>query len=201
MAQVLSALARQGHRVSRSHTDPMAIKTDAPTTAIWDVLRCWSKHPECLLQLGKRKVDVSGTSPAATILQMEPTVQADFTILPEVAQMLSSKKVSKFMPNPAQWGPGSRGTSHASFGAGAAADGGAEAGETGEGTLMGKKHANQGKRKKMRAERQGDGGQPPGKRAAVGQGVEEAGEGAEEAGEGIDMSEETPAPLASEADE
>jgi hypothetical protein len=95
MAQVLSALVSQGHRVSRSHTDPMAIKTDAPPRAIWDILRCWTKQPECLTQLGNRKVNVSGTAPAAAILKIEPLVQADFSIVPEVAMMLSSKKVSQ----------------------------------------------------------------------------------------------------------
>ena len=40
---VLSALLRQGFRVSRSHTDATAIKTDAPMDALWDVLRCWAR--------------------------------------------------------------------------------------------------------------------------------------------------------------
>ena len=40
---VVSALMRQGYRVSRSHTDPGAIKTDAPSRALWDVLRCWTR--------------------------------------------------------------------------------------------------------------------------------------------------------------
>ena len=38
---VVSALMRQGYRVSRSHTDASAIKTDAPNGVLWDVLRCW----------------------------------------------------------------------------------------------------------------------------------------------------------------
>ena len=40
MLGAVSALMRQGYRVSRSHTDPNMIKTDAPNRALWDMLRC-----------------------------------------------------------------------------------------------------------------------------------------------------------------
>lgn len=57
----ISALMRQGYRVSRSHTDPGAIKTDAPPRAQWDVLRCWCRSQ-------KRSNPLSETSPAHRIL-------------------------------------------------------------------------------------------------------------------------------------
>lgn len=36
-----SALMNQGYRVSSSHTNPQAVKTDAPHSAIWDIMREW----------------------------------------------------------------------------------------------------------------------------------------------------------------
>ncbi len=37
--------------MSASHTDPTAIKTDAPASVVWDVLRLWHKmHPSKKLE-------------------------------------------------------------------------------------------------------------------------------------------------------
>jgi tRNA (guanine26-N2/guanine27-N2)-dimethyltransferase len=36
-----SALLNAGYRVSGSHANPLAVKTDAPPEVVWDVLRCW----------------------------------------------------------------------------------------------------------------------------------------------------------------
>jgi tRNA (guanine26-N2/guanine27-N2)-dimethyltransferase len=30
-----------GHRVSGSHANPLALKTDAPPHLVWDIIRCW----------------------------------------------------------------------------------------------------------------------------------------------------------------
>ena len=33
-------------RVSASHANPLAVKTDAPSEVVWDIVRCWTKqHP------------------------------------------------------------------------------------------------------------------------------------------------------------
>ena len=36
-----SAIIEQGYRVSISHTHANAIKTDAPNSTLWDIMRCW----------------------------------------------------------------------------------------------------------------------------------------------------------------
>lgn len=41
MAMFRSALINAGYRVSGSHVDPLALKTDAPMNIIWDIMRCW----------------------------------------------------------------------------------------------------------------------------------------------------------------
>lgn len=39
----MRALEAAGYRVSGMHKEPLAIKTDAPDAAVWDVLRCWAR--------------------------------------------------------------------------------------------------------------------------------------------------------------
>lgn len=37
---------RAGYRVSSSHASALGVKTDAPMSVIWDIMRCWVKdHP------------------------------------------------------------------------------------------------------------------------------------------------------------
>ena len=36
-----SAILNQGYRVSISHANANAIKTDAPHHVLWDIMRCW----------------------------------------------------------------------------------------------------------------------------------------------------------------
>ena len=151
LVAVVSALMRQGHRVSRSHTDPMAIKTDAPMAAVWDVLRCWARDnpPKAL----------SETSPAHRILATPPATEADFTPLPEARALLDKKgkdgqKIHRFPPTPAEWGPGSLRTAHYSLGEGAE-----------EEATTSKRARNQDKRARKRRELEG---------AAAAEGGEEA---------------------------
>jgi len=151
LVAVVSALMRQGHRVSRSHTDPMAIKTDAPMAAVWDVLRCWARDnpPKTL----------SETSPAHRILATPPATEADFTPLPEARALLDKKgkdgqKIHRFPPTPAEWGPGSLRTAHYSLGEGAE-----------EEATTSKRARNQDKRARKRRELEG---------AAAAEGGEEA---------------------------
>ncbi|CAM9928949.1 unnamed protein product [Laminaria digitata] len=41
--QVMGALKAAGYRTSSMHREPLALKTDAPDAAVWDVLRCWAR--------------------------------------------------------------------------------------------------------------------------------------------------------------
>ena len=74
---------RQGFRVSRSHTEAQAIKTDAPNPAVWDVLRCWVREQPA------RTKALSETSPGHAILAFAPKVEADFTPTKEALALLS----------------------------------------------------------------------------------------------------------------
>ena len=46
-----------GFRVSSTHANPLAVKTDAPPNIIWDVMRAWVKKQ------GKEKQYSPGASP------------------------------------------------------------------------------------------------------------------------------------------
>jgi tRNA (guanine26-N2/guanine27-N2)-dimethyltransferase len=90
--------ADRGYRISISHTAATAIKTDAPPSFLWDVLRGWNKlHPV--------RPPAPG-SVAEAILEKEPSFEADFTER-EDAKTQKTKK-PRFVLNPPNWGPGTR---------------------------------------------------------------------------------------------
>lgn len=127
---VKSALISAGYSVSGYHKEPSAIKTDAPSSIVWDVLRAWCKdHPpkpnskkKKNSKKRRRKNDkgkASGESTdkedeAATgqeeeltvaekILAVDPSIKVDFTILDKVKNKTS---VLRFPMNPESgWGP------------------------------------------------------------------------------------------------
>lgn len=156
---VASALMRQGYRVSRSHTEAQAIKTDAPNSALWDVLRCWARDSD---QPARAK-GLSETSPAHAILAKPPAIEADFTPHRDALALLSKHnadggKIGKFMPTPEEWGPGSKSTSHTHLTSDQTdrRNAGGAAGAAGDlpAAIMAKRAANQGKRARKRQARE-----------------------------------------------
>lgn len=101
-----SVLLNEGYRVSLSHACKNSLKTDAPMSVIWDILRSWSKsHPV----KGERFHD---GMPLQVILSKEPTKEYDFDKYNPNANPQSRKEsLSRFPLNPAaMWGPGTRAT-------------------------------------------------------------------------------------------
>jgi tRNA (guanine26-N2/guanine27-N2)-dimethyltransferase len=163
LLSVMSALMRQGYRVSRSHTDANAIKTDAPSGVVWDVMRSWAEE--------NPPTKLSETSAGHRLLAKPYELKADFTKLAAAEQVLrkvdaKGARLARFMPNPADWGPGSKGTAHAALGeyveassssaasvTAAKADGGAAKAEAPapiSNTMLDKRAANQGKKSRKR---------------------------------------------------
>lgn len=98
MLALRSAILDQGYRVSLSHANPKAIKTDAPQSVFWDIMRCWVK--KCTVKTP------SPTSPAAALLATEPKLQACFDIRKDANPPSRLLKLSRFPENPeANWGP------------------------------------------------------------------------------------------------
>lgn len=106
MMKLRSALLHAGYRVSYSHASKTSIKTDAPVSVLWDILRLWQKsHPV------KKERLIEGT-PIAAILAKEPTVEYQLHDLHPNANPPSRKEsLIRFPENPtAYWGPGTRAT-------------------------------------------------------------------------------------------
>ncbi|XP_008577530.1 PREDICTED: tRNA (guanine(26)-N(2))-dimethyltransferase [Galeopterus variegatus] len=100
LLQLRSALLHAGFRVSLSHACKNAVKTDAPASAIWDIMRCWEK--ECPV----KRERLSETSPAFRILSVEPRLQANFTIREDANPSSRQRGLKRFQINPeANWGP------------------------------------------------------------------------------------------------
>lgn len=97
-----SALINGGYRVSVTHKEPTAIKTNAPDSVVWDIVRCWCKlYPPT--GSSKRNKEANKT---LAILAREPTFIADFTIIDAVA---NRTKALRHPPNPEEgWGPKKR---------------------------------------------------------------------------------------------
>lgn len=100
-----SALVGAGFRVSSSHCAPNSVKTDAPQSVVWDVIRTWVQtHPVS----EKRLKD---SLAAKTILSKQPETEIifdnNFNIVPKSLQGLV-----RYQQNPAPyWGPGTKGNS------------------------------------------------------------------------------------------
>uniref|UniRef100_W5MHH1 tRNA (guanine(26)-N(2))-dimethyltransferase n=1 Tax=Lepisosteus oculatus TaxID=7918 RepID=W5MHH1_LEPOC len=73
LLQARSALLHAGHRVSLSHACKNALKTDAPASALWDIMRCWEKMNPV------KREKLSETSPAFHILSTAPVCPACWT--------------------------------------------------------------------------------------------------------------------------
>ncbi|XP_075438215.1 tRNA (guanine(26)-N(2))-dimethyltransferase [Ascaphus truei] len=103
LLQFRSALLHAGHRVSLSHACKNAIKTDAPPSLIWDIMRCWEK------QNPVKREKLSVTSPAYHILSKEPGIEACFDIREDSNPKSRKLGLKRFQENPeANWGPKAR---------------------------------------------------------------------------------------------
>ncbi|XP_043550927.1 tRNA (guanine(26)-N(2))-dimethyltransferase isoform X2 [Chiloscyllium plagiosum] len=103
LLQMRSALLHAGYRVSLSHACQKAVKTDAPPSVIWDIMRCWEKiHPV-------KREKLSESCPAFRILSKEPVLQACFDIREDANPKSRKQGLKRFQENPeANWGPKAR---------------------------------------------------------------------------------------------
>ena len=98
-----AGLHNAGYKVSGYHKEPMAIKTDAPSSVVWDVLRSW------LMKNPPHKSPPDG-SVAEIILSKKPSIDVDLTIPKSMKKQkkrgTGQNKISRFPMNPERhWGP------------------------------------------------------------------------------------------------
>ncbi|XP_052897271.1 tRNA (guanine(26)-N(2))-dimethyltransferase-like [Anopheles moucheti] len=106
MLTLRSALLHAGYRVSYSHASRTSIKTDAPISVLWDILRCWHRlHPV------KPDRFLEGV-PLTAILRKQPSQEYKIEdIHPDANPPSRKESLSRFPENPtAHWGPGTRAT-------------------------------------------------------------------------------------------
>ena len=92
-----SALLNAGYRVSGSHASKTAIKTDAPWSFIWDIVRRWFQdHPN-----PKLKEETSGWK----IIQRAPEHEVDFSRARGAVTYKGKNSVTRYVQNEKNWGP------------------------------------------------------------------------------------------------
>jgi tRNA (guanine26-N2/guanine27-N2)-dimethyltransferase len=96
---IKSALLNAKHQVSITHCDPLGIKTSAPISMLWDIMKEWIKgHPV------KHQNDqiLPHYKTAHSILSRPMIHDVDISDHPDA---LKSKKGPRFQINPENWGP------------------------------------------------------------------------------------------------
>ncbi|CAJ0577825.1 unnamed protein product, partial [Mesorhabditis spiculigera] len=95
-----SALLNAGYRVSGSHCNARAVKTDAPPSFIWDI---------CRFVAEKSKVNVEkfkDEQPGKAILSKASTAPVNFTLHPKAESQARSEQLVRFQDNKGKnWGP------------------------------------------------------------------------------------------------
>ncbi|XP_052805195.1 tRNA (guanine(26)-N(2))-dimethyltransferase-like isoform X1 [Mya arenaria] len=95
-----SALLNAGYEVSYSHACKNSVKTNAPNSMIWDIMRAWVNQLEL-----KPKRNVPGTA-GFKILSEKPSVEVDFTEHPGAIPKSRSQNLIRWQVNPERnWGP------------------------------------------------------------------------------------------------
>ncbi|CAH0564277.1 unnamed protein product [Brassicogethes aeneus] len=102
---IRSAILNAGYKVSFTHMHKTSLKTDAPATVIWDIMRCWQK----LNPVSEKRLHEN--SPAKNILDKQPEKEYDFTHHPDANPASRKMGFLRFQENPLPfWGPGTRST-------------------------------------------------------------------------------------------
>lgn len=120
-AAIRTVLLARGYQVSQSHTDPMALKTNAPPELVWDILRLWVGKVGNPFQSGKHAIANLESTPksqlptGARILSVPPTLVTaagvDFTVKKDkfIRRNCVGASAPRFLPNPEpNWGPKAR---------------------------------------------------------------------------------------------
>lgn len=99
--KVRSAILNAGYKVSSTHCSAEGIKTDAPPSVIWDILRAWVKENPV-----KREKLVPQV---IHILQKTPSTAISFELHPDAKPQSKKLKLRRFQQNPEKyWGPKKR---------------------------------------------------------------------------------------------
>jgi tRNA (guanine26-N2/guanine27-N2)-dimethyltransferase len=103
MLDLYSAILNAGYNVSSSHCARQSVKTDAPASVMWDIMRAWVKKNPVVMN------NIAENSPARAILKKEPTIEVKFDRHPKAVAESRSDHLVRFQVNPTpNWGPKAR---------------------------------------------------------------------------------------------
>ena len=111
MTEIQAAIMNAGYRFSSAHHEATSIKTDAPPSIVWDIMRAYSKINPPLGSKKRDKRRPEGSQDAGElILSKEPQIEVDFTVSHALKQLLRNRPdAARFPHNPeANWGPKGR---------------------------------------------------------------------------------------------
>lgn len=104
--EIASALRRAGYQTSQSHCDPLALKTDAPGSVVFDVFRAYFQKFQ--KEAKKEWLEALPDGFAKKWLTEPASGSYDFTVLEE---MKKEYEFARFPGNPEpNWGPKARGS-------------------------------------------------------------------------------------------
>ncbi|XP_038064198.1 tRNA (guanine(26)-N(2))-dimethyltransferase-like [Patiria miniata] len=104
MKKFRSALLNAGYQVSLSHITAEAVKTNAPHSVIWDIVKEWVKQNPTPR---KRKLEEDCIS--NVILNKEARITVSFDVRQDAMPMSHKQGMTRFPANPApNWGPKAR---------------------------------------------------------------------------------------------
>jgi tRNA (guanine26-N2/guanine27-N2)-dimethyltransferase len=100
----MSAIANLGYKVSNSHAKPHSIKTNAPSSILWAILKVWQKNHDT-----QKAKPVSQTSPAFVITAKEYGIESQVSFEHNADAVPGSIKLKllRYQTN-ANWGPQKR---------------------------------------------------------------------------------------------
>ncbi|KAG0943063.1 hypothetical protein G6F32_007820 [Rhizopus arrhizus] len=103
MLDLYSAILNAGYNVSSSHCGRQTVKTNAPASVMWDIMRAWVKKNPVVMK------NIAENSPARAILNKEPTIEIDFNRHPKAVAESKSEHLVRYQVNPTpNWGPKAR---------------------------------------------------------------------------------------------
>ncbi|XP_071813095.1 tRNA (guanine(26)-N(2))-dimethyltransferase-like isoform X3 [Apostichopus japonicus] len=96
--KVRSAIMNAGYQVSGTHCSAEGIKTDAPPSVVWDILRAWEKENP----VKREKLPPQ----ALHILEKGTSINVSFELHPDANPPSRNQKLRRFQQNPEKyWGP------------------------------------------------------------------------------------------------
>lgn len=99
--KIISAILNAGYDVSATHTGPRSIKTNAPASLMWDILREWIKTNPIREESIK-----PGTAGEVLLKRREPRTEISFEPHPKAKRAEKDKNIVRYQLNPTEnWGP------------------------------------------------------------------------------------------------